>query len=52
MAAKPLLDCGREAAAFAFVVCHRLSENVVHSKGLKRQLRGRSPKALRAEKKD
>jgi hypothetical protein len=43
-----LLDCDREAAAFAFVICHRLSENAVHSEGLKRQLRGRSPKALRA----
>jgi len=48
MATTPLLDCGREAAAFAIEVCPLHSEIVAHPKRLKRQLRGRSPKALRA----
>jgi hypothetical protein len=45
--AKPL-DCGREAAALVFEVWYLLSAIIVHPEGLKRQLRGRSPKALRA----
>ena len=38
------LECDREAVAFAFKVCSLPSEIVVHTEGLKRQLRGRSPK--------
>jgi hypothetical protein len=46
------LDCDREAVAFDFRRSHLLARFVIQAKGLKRQLRGRSPKRFAQRKRN